>query len=65
MTTYDWADSWAAFEMARENKTDYLTELTNPSTKAKIMAVVFRREWQATETKLKAILAKLQIETTE
>lgn len=65
MTTYDWADSWAAFEMARENKTDYLTELTNPSTKAKIMAVVLRREWEATNAKLRSILRKLEIETTE
>lgn len=65
MTTYDWADSWAAFEMARENKTDYLTELTNPSTKAKIMAVVLRREWEATSAKLRSILRKLEIETTE
>lgn len=65
MNTYDWADSWAAFEMARENKTTYIAELTNPSTKAKILAMQFRREWEATDAKLRAILQTLQIETTE
>ena len=65
MTTYDWADSWAAFEMAKQNKSHYLTELLNPSMKAKLISTALRREWEETDTKLRAILRKLEIETTE
>lgn len=65
MNTYDWADSWAAFEMATQNKTDYLTELVNPSIKAKIFATALRKEWADTDAKLHTILRKLEIETTE
>lgn len=65
MNTYDWADSLAAFEMARENKTHYLHELENPSMKAKLIATALRRESEELNAKLREILRKLQILTTE
>lgn len=62
MNTYDWADSWAAFEMAYKHKTHYLYELENPRMEAKLLATVYRKQKSEQDEKIKRLCAKYGVE---